>query len=98
MYNINRSIGHRITTLGGVIWSICHQQLVYMLIIYLFSYMSIDQLITIVFGNRIKKCFQGRNLQRMTDKKRGVLFVCLGNICRSPIAEAVFQHLIEQRC
>ncbi|KAJ6221421.1 hypothetical protein RDWZM_007233 [Blomia tropicalis] len=33
----------------------------------------------------------------MTDKKRGVLFVCLGNICRSPIAEAVFQHLIEQR-
>lgn len=29
--------------------------------------------------------------------KRGVLMVCLGNICRSPIAEAVFQHEIEQR-
>ncbi|KAH9407298.1 phosphatase [Tyrophagus putrescentiae] len=32
-----------------------------------------------------------------TSKKRGVLFVCLGNICRSPIGEAVFQHLIEER-
>ena len=30
-------------------------------------------------------------------QKRGVLFVCLGNICRSPIAEAVFAHLIKQR-
>lgn len=25
-----------------------------------------------------------------------VLFVCLGNICRSPIAENVFRHLVEQ--
>jgi len=25
-----------------------------------------------------------------------VLFVCLGNICRSPMAEAVFGHLVEQ--
>ncbi|MGN7470712.1 low molecular weight protein-tyrosine-phosphatase [Brevibacillus sp. SAFN-007a] len=25
-----------------------------------------------------------------------VLFVCLGNICRSPMAEAVFRHLVEQ--
>jgi protein-tyrosine phosphatase len=25
-----------------------------------------------------------------------VLFVCLGNICRSPMAEAVFQHLVNQ--
>ncbi len=25
-----------------------------------------------------------------------VLFVCLGNICRSPMAEAVFQRLVEQ--
>ncbi|MGB0524146.1 MAG: low molecular weight protein-tyrosine-phosphatase [Flammeovirgaceae bacterium] len=25
-----------------------------------------------------------------------VLFVCLGNICRSPLAEGVFQHLVEQ--
>ncbi|KAJ2391591.1 Low molecular weight phosphotyrosine protein phosphatase [Coemansia sp. RSA 2559] len=27
--------------------------------------------------------------------KIGVLFVCLGNICRSPMAEAVFQHIVE---
>ncbi|CAG9854292.1 unnamed protein product [Phyllotreta striolata] len=26
-----------------------------------------------------------------------VLFVCLGNICRSPIAEAVFQHLVNEK-
>ncbi|XP_017776790.1 PREDICTED: low molecular weight phosphotyrosine protein phosphatase-like [Nicrophorus vespilloides] len=32
----------------------------------------------------------------MGDVKK-VLFVCLGNICRSPIAEAVFLHLIKQR-
>jgi protein-tyrosine phosphatase len=25
-----------------------------------------------------------------------VLFVCLGNICRSPTAEAVFRHLVEE--
>lgn len=26
-----------------------------------------------------------------------LLFVCLGNICRSPLAEAIFLHLAEQR-
>lgn len=25
-----------------------------------------------------------------------VLFVCLGNICRSPMAEAIFKHMVEQ--
>lgn len=28
--------------------------------------------------------------------KVSVLFVCMGNICRSPTAEAVFRHLVEQ--
>jgi protein-tyrosine phosphatase len=28
--------------------------------------------------------------------KVGVLFVCMGNICRSPTAEGVFRHLVEQ--
>lgn len=34
----------------------------------------------------------------MTDKtdKIRVLFVCLGNICRSPLAEGVFGHLVAQ--
>lgn len=26
-----------------------------------------------------------------------VMFVCLGNICRSPMAEAVFRHLVAER-
>jgi protein-tyrosine phosphatase len=26
-----------------------------------------------------------------------VLFVCLGNICRSPIAEGVFQHMVNEK-
>ncbi|MBQ4900843.1 low molecular weight phosphotyrosine protein phosphatase [Paenibacillus sp. Marseille-P2973] len=28
------------------------------------------------------------------NNKVGVLFVCLGNICRSPMAEAMFRHLV----
>ena len=31
------------------------------------------------------------------DERIRVLFVCLGNICRSPLAEAVFRHLVRQR-
>lgn len=30
------------------------------------------------------------------DKKYGVLFVCTGNICRSPTAEAFFHYHVEQ--
>lgn len=30
-------------------------------------------------------------------KPTRILFVCLGNICRSPLAEAVFRHLARQR-
>nr|XP_027195925.1 low molecular weight phosphotyrosine protein phosphatase-like [Dermatophagoides pteronyssinus] len=36
-------------------------------------------------------------MSNVKQQRRGVLFVCLGNICRSPIAETVFQSLIEQR-
>ncbi len=32
-----------------------------------------------------------------SDNKTKVLFVCLGNICRSPSAEAVFQATVEKR-
>ena len=31
----------------------------------------------------------------MTDRSVGVLFVCTGNICRSPTAEGVFRSLVE---
>lgn len=30
-------------------------------------------------------------------RKLRVLFVCLGNICRSPAAEGIMRHLLEQR-
>ncbi|MCX7997920.1 MAG: low molecular weight phosphotyrosine protein phosphatase [Leptospiraceae bacterium] len=33
----------------------------------------------------------------MKFQKIGVLFVCLGNICRSPAAEGAFRHLVEER-
>jgi protein-tyrosine phosphatase len=29
-------------------------------------------------------------------RRTSVLFVCLGNICRSPLAEGVFRHLVEE--
>lgn len=30
------------------------------------------------------------------DSQISVLFVCLGNICRSPMAEAIFRHLVKE--
>lgn len=33
----------------------------------------------------------------MSDKKTSVLFVCLGNICRSPMAEAVFRAKVQEK-
>lgn len=33
----------------------------------------------------------------MTKPNRSVLFVCMGNICRSPTGEAVFRSLVENR-
>lgn len=32
----------------------------------------------------------------MNDKKKSILFVCLGNICRSPMAEAVMRDMLEK--
>ncbi|MCS6905595.1 MAG: low molecular weight protein-tyrosine-phosphatase [Bacteroidia bacterium] len=31
------------------------------------------------------------------DQKVGVLFVCIGNICRSPLAQGIFEHKIQQK-
>lgn len=33
-----------------------------------------------------------------TAGKHRILFVCMGNICRSPLAEGVFRHKANQRC
>ncbi len=37
------------------------------------------------------------NDARSSGRATGVLFVCLGNICRSPLAEGVFRHLVRER-
>jgi protein-tyrosine phosphatase len=29
-------------------------------------------------------------------KRTSILFVCMGNICRSPLAEGIFTHLVEE--
>lgn len=33
----------------------------------------------------------------MQHTKKHILFICLGNICRSPAAHAVMQHLVEEK-
>lgn len=33
----------------------------------------------------------------MSEPAPSILFVCLGNICRSPLAEGIFLHLAQQR-
>jgi protein-tyrosine phosphatase len=33
----------------------------------------------------------------MTDDRYSVLFVCMGNICRSPTAEAVFRNVVREQ-
>ncbi len=33
----------------------------------------------------------------MSSERIRILFVCLGNICRSPLAEAVFRHKVRER-
>lgn len=39
-----------------------------------------------------------RNFEDLKSKEKiAVLFVCLGNICRSPAAEAMFRAVVEQR-
>lgn len=35
-------------------------------------------------------------LRRDNSPKYRVLFVCMGNICRSPAAEGIFRHMVEQ--
>jgi protein-tyrosine phosphatase len=37
------------------------------------------------------------NAATTPEQPRSILFVCLGNICRSPLAEGVFRHRAEER-
>jgi protein-tyrosine phosphatase len=47
------------------------------------------------------RCGKARNLVNVNNilfnmKKTSILFVCMGNICRSPTAEGVFRHMARQ--
>jgi protein-tyrosine phosphatase len=44
----------------------------------------------------LKKSASQSDRTMKTMRKVSVLFVCMGNICRSPTAEAVFRHRVEQ--
>ncbi|ODV59584.1 tyrosine protein phosphatase LTP1 [Ascoidea rubescens DSM 1968] len=35
--------------------------------------------------------------ETLLHQKISVAFVCLGNICRSPMAEAIFKHIVKQK-
>src|SRR3954449_7287048 len=51
-------------------------------------------------GEDGKRVMTERQLELVSDgtwEPIRVLFVCLGNICRSPLAEAVFRHQVEER-
>ena len=39
-------------------------------------------------------CSGPRHVRAMRDSRIGVLFVCMGNICRSPLAEGVFRDVV----
>lgn len=49
--------------------------------------------------NMLKSCDKITTFAIIMGKseKYGILFVCLGNICRSPAAQAVMQRIIEER-
>lgn len=36
-------------------------------------------------------------MKTKAEEKVSILFICLGNICRSPAAHAVMQHLVDVR-
>lgn len=46
--------------------------------------------------NRKYDQFTNRKCEMNTNQKKKILFVCLGNICRSPMAEGVMLKLIEE--
>ncbi|OQV15347.1 putative Low molecular weight phosphotyrosine protein phosphatase [Hypsibius exemplaris] len=42
-------------------------------------------------------CLFGGDMDEGKVNPRSVLFICLGNICRSPIAEAVFRQVVKEK-
>lgn len=46
--------------------------------------------------NRKSSIYQTSQIIKKTMSKTSILFVCLGNICRSPMAEGIFLKLLER--
>ena len=46
--------------------------------------------------NAVRPRYERWSTVRLPDSVQSVLFVCKGNICRSPLAEAYFQSLVEK--
>ncbi|KAL5763807.1 hypothetical protein ACOSQ2_016401 [Xanthoceras sorbifolium] len=49
------------------------------------------------FGSLVRASMDGSAESTETTKPLSVLFVCLGNICRSPAAEGVFRDIVTKR-
>ena len=47
--------------------------------------------------NVVRHSYERWTTDRLPDSVQSVLFVCQGNICRSPLAEAYFRSLIEKQ-
>ncbi len=45
-----------------------------------------------ILGSPPNLCPMKRDESDMPGRRTSILFVCLGNICRSPLAEAIFRH------
>lgn len=49
-------------------------------------------------GNTEILCtFAPMKLDFANGMRQRILFICLGNICRSPAAEGIFQHIVDER-
>ena len=48
------------------------------------------------YEEKLYLCRNSKNRMKSTNKTR-ILFVCLGNICRSPAAEGIMRKLVEKR-
>jgi len=46
--------------------------------------------------NVVRNSYERWTIARLPESVRSVLFVCQGNICRSPLAEAYFRYLVEK--
>lgn len=48
-------------------------------------------------GNRTYSVTEGENFRKRFENQMKLLFVCLGNICRSPTAEGIMLHKVKAR-